>query len=60
MDNEKTTQVSPSKEYVSEIIENLTDPVHRRIIQAYKDANPVQSMESELVTVIREILNRED
>ncbi len=47
-------------QYLSEVLENISNQRHRRIIQAYKGENPVQLMETELSEIVMEILNSED
>jgi len=47
-------------EYIEELLAELSDPVHKRLIQAYRGNNPLQSMESELGKILMEALNRED
>ena len=36
------------KKYLDELLTELSDPVHKRLIEAYQGDDPVQSMESEL------------
>jgi len=60
MNNKVTSQHSPREEYLDELLAELSDPVHKRLIQAYRGNNPVQSMESELGKILMEVLNRED
>jgi len=60
MNNKTTSQHSSSKEYLDELLAELPNPVHKRLIQAYRGNNPVQSMESELGKILMEVLHRED
>jgi flagellar motor switch protein FliM len=61
MSKEMTQKNSSDTKYLNEIYENLSNPIHRRIIKAYKESsNPVQSMEIELGKILTEILSRED
>jgi hypothetical protein len=60
MNNILTPQRSSREEYLDELLAELSDPVHKRLIQAYRGNDPVQSMESELGKVLMEVLNRED
>jgi hypothetical protein len=60
MDNKLTSQHSSREEYVDELLEELSDPVHKRLIQAYQGDDPVQSMESELRKILMETAQRED
>jgi hypothetical protein len=65
MNNEVTCHDFSSEEYLSKLLLELSDPVHKRLIQAYQgnnplQSNPLQSMESELGKILLEILYRED
>lgn len=60
MNNKITSQRSSREEYVDELLAELSDPVHKRLIQAYRGNDPVQSMESELGKILMEVLHRED
>ena len=56
MDNRSKSQ---REEYLTQLLEVLSDPIHKRIIKAYAGDNPVDSMESELAKILTEVLNRE-
>ena len=56
MDNRSKSQ---REEYLTQLLEVLSDPIHKRIIKAYAGENPVESMESELTKILTEVLNRE-
>jgi len=60
MKNKTTSQRSSREEYLDELLVEPSDPVHKRLIQAYRGNNPIQSMESELGKILMEVLNRED
>ena len=60
MDNKLTSQHSSREEYLNELLEELSDPVHKRLIQAYQGDDPVESMESELKKILMETAQRED
>ena len=60
MDNRAISQHSSLEEYIDELLSELLDPVHKRLIQAYQGNDPVQSMESELGKILMEVLNCED
>ena len=47
-------------EYIEELLQELSDPFHKRLIQAHKGENSLKSMEDEMVKILREIINRED
>ena len=45
------------EELLKELINNLSNPIHKRLIEAYKSDNPLESMESELGKILLEIYN---
>ena len=53
---------NPSNEYkfLDELLEQLSNPIHKRIIQAYLSDNTVESMEYELGNILSEVLLRAD
>ena len=57
---EVSSKNSRREEFLKELQRELSDPLHRRLIQAYPGDNPVQSMESELARILLEVLHRED
>ena len=60
MDNKPTFQDFSCEKHLDELLAELSDPIHKRLIQAYQGDDPVQSMESELGRILMEILHRED
>ena len=60
MSSEIAGQKPPENVFMEELVAQLSDPIHKRIIQAHTSTDPVQSMESEIGKVLLEILNRED
>jgi hypothetical protein len=50
---------SPSQEYLNELLDKLSNPIHKRMISAYEGNDPVQTMESELRKILTEVLRRE-
>jgi hypothetical protein len=60
MSSEVTDQRPPEDVFVEELVAQLSDPIHKRIIQAHTTADPVQSMEFEIGKVLLEVLIRED
>lgn len=58
---EKTSKSSRCEEFINELLEEISDPVHKRLVQTYLVSNdPVRSMESELGKILIEVLNSED
>jgi hypothetical protein len=51
---------SSSKKIFDELLKELENLIHKRLIQAYRGEDPLKSMESELGKILLEILNRED
>lgn len=60
MNDKAASQNSPYTGYIQELLSCLSDPVHKRLIQAYQIDDPVKSMESELRKVLIEVLQNED
>ena len=60
MNNKEVLQHSSFEEYLDELLAELSDPVHKRLIQAYRGKDPVKSMESKLGEILMEVLNHED
>lgn len=57
---EASSQNSRREEFLDELQKKISNPLHRRLIQAYQGDDPVQSMESELVKILLKVLCRED
>jgi hypothetical protein len=57
---DKTFLMHRHEGFLAEILKEISDPIHRRLIQAYEEDNPVDSMESELTKILMEVLQRED
>ena len=57
---EVSSEKSRREEFLDELQRKLMDSLHRRLIQAYRGDDPVQSMEAELATILLEVLRRED
>jgi len=47
-------------QFLAELLDQLQDPVHVRLVKAFEGDEPVQSMEEELKRIILEILNYEN
>lgn len=45
---------------LEELQGTLENPLHKRLIQAYDGKDPLKSMESELQTILLEVLQHED
>jgi hypothetical protein len=51
------SQTYPKKQFLQDILPHMPNPIHRRLLSAYSESNPVNSMELELESVLLEILN---
>jgi hypothetical protein len=60
MNHQSTLQQITHEKYINELLDELSDPIHKRLIQAYQGNNPLESMESELQKILMEILHNED
>jgi len=60
MSDEPTPKDSGVTEILEDLLKQLSDPVHRRLIRAYAGQDPVRSMESELAAILREAVASED
>ena len=60
MSNEAADQKPSEDTIVEELVAQVSDPIHQRIIQAHRGVDPVQSMESEIGRILLEVLNREN
>jgi hypothetical protein len=58
--NESTLQQTRFREYKAELLEKVSDEVHRRLIEAYQLKNPVESMEDKLGEILLEVLKNEN
>jgi hypothetical protein len=46
--------------FLEELKQEISNPIHKRLLQAYQGQTPVQSMEAELTKILLEVLHRED
>jgi len=60
MNNKLDQQHFSREKYIEEFLAALSDPIHKRLIQAYQGSDPVKSMESELGKILLEALHCED
>ena len=45
---------------IEELLQQVSDPTHKRLLQAYRGSDPVQFMEAELSNILMEVLRGED
>ena len=60
MVGEPTAQEPRLKEFLEELLQEVSDPAHRRLIQAYGGEDPVRSMEAELGRILTEVIADEN
>lgn len=54
------TELSKVEQYLQELAEQAEDPICKRLITAYKGSKPMESMETELGRILKEVVERED
>jgi hypothetical protein len=59
MTPEKPAAEPLSRDYVELFLEEVTDPIHKRLIEAYRREDSVASMESELGRILEEVVENE-
>jgi hypothetical protein len=60
MEVSNPTKISRRNQFLKELLEQVSDPLHRRLVEAYTGDDPVKSMENELSKILREVLRHED
>ena len=53
-------EVSNLETYLKELTGDAKDPIHKRLIAAYKGDNPKEHVEAELDSIMLEVISRED
>jgi hypothetical protein len=56
----ETPKHSRLEEFLDELQEKISDPIHLRLIKAYQGIDPVVSMETELGKILMEVVKNED
>jgi hypothetical protein len=56
--NKKTEDIT--NKLLRELIKEIDNPVHKRIINSYKNPNPIEVMETELGKILLEVLRNVD
>ena len=54
--NEQTQQ----NKFLNELLGQVSNPIHKRLIYAYKGENPVTLMESELRKILLEVMENDN
>ncbi|APV45064.1 hypothetical protein Dform_01745 [Dehalogenimonas formicexedens] len=54
------TENSQVEKHLQKLAALVNDPIHKRIIEAYKGNNPLESMEAELTKILDEVVTNED
>jgi hypothetical protein len=57
---EEPKAVSPKTEFLDGLREQISDPIHKRLLNAYAGPDPVASMEGELASVLLEVMRDEN
>lgn len=60
MSQSTNSQNSQIQVFLEELKQEISNPLHRRLLEAYTGQNPVQSMEIELRKILLEALQSED
>ena len=60
MSESTISQNSQIQMFLEELKQEISNPLHKRLLEAYKGQTPVQSMETELKKILLEVLQRED
>lgn len=47
-------------DYLRELSDTLTEPIHRRLLSVYQHAASVEAMEEELARILLEVIRDED
>lgn len=58
--NQIVTVSSLQNKFLAELLEEVTNPLHKRLLEAYRESDPVDSMENELGKILLEVLSHED
>ena len=56
--NQSSLYIPRRQEFLDDILRHLEDPIHKRLLQAYRSDNPVNFMETELGRILKEILEK--
>ncbi|MDI6762297.1 MAG: hypothetical protein QME83_04610 [Thermodesulfobacteriota bacterium] len=59
MSNNKNSLALPDENYISELLGEISDPVHKQIIEVYGGIDPLQAMETKLREILSEVLRSE-
>jgi hypothetical protein len=59
-DDQVFSKPSRRDEFLSELLDEIPDPIHKRLIEAYQGDDPVYSMETKLGEILLEVVHRED
>ena len=59
-DDPETPKPSRLEEFLHELKDNVTAPIHLRLLDAYQGTDPVASMEAELGKILMEAVKNED
>ena len=60
MDSNSVLKPTRLDDFLIELLEEVSNPIHKRLVKAYQGNNPVESMESELGQILLEVIHREN
>jgi len=55
-DESISSPTSKKKEFLQELIANIAEPNHKRILKAYNPDTPIESLEAELSRILLEVV----
>ena len=53
-------ELSNIEKFGKELVDRTEEPVHKRLIAAYKGENPKEQIERELGNILKEVISHED
>jgi len=57
---EKSFQLHKREEFLKELLKEVNNPIHKRLLGAYKGDDPLDSMKSELKKILIEVIQHEN
>jgi len=57
---QETELHTKKREFVGELLKEIANPIHRRILEAYSPSSPVNSLELELQNILIEVMKADD
>ncbi len=60
MSDQQRSGDSKRQQFIADLLSRLSDPIHKRLVEAYKGESPLETMEAELSAILMEITGDED